>query len=149
MSDELLTPTIHQFTAPARQPWDVASLLYPAVFGGALAATVLGLINGYRLGVGTARQALVATVGTAVLALHIVAVVAIADRGYELLPALTVAAGMLVWSATRATQLRAERAFLLRGGESAPLWRPGLAAAVGGGLIEGLLIMAAAYLVNR
>lgn len=149
MSDDLLTPTIPQFTAPARQPWDVASLLYPAVFGGALAATVLSLINGYRLGVGTARQALVAVAGTAAIVLHIVAVVAVADRRNELLPALNVAAGILVWSATRTIQRRAERAFLLRGGASASLWRPGIAAAVGGGLIEGLLIFAAGYLVNR
>ena len=149
MSDELLTPTVPQYTARARPPWDVGSLLYPAVFGGALAATVLGLINGYRLGVGMARQALVAIAGTAVIALRIVAAVAMAGQQYEMLPALNAAAGILVWTATRATQLRAGRAFLLRGGEPAGLWRPGLAATVGGGLLEGLLTIAAGYLVNQ
>lgn len=50
-----------------------------------------------------------AIVGTVVIALRIAAVVTMAGQQYEMLPALNAASGILVWTATRATQLRAER----------------------------------------
>jgi hypothetical protein len=139
MSQDLLVPTVTPPVTRERPPWDLRALLYPAAFGGALAATVLGLINGYRLGVGTARQAAVGVAGAAAIALRIGLLVALRGRHYELLAAVNAGAGMLAWSAVRKVQLRAERAFLLRGGEAASLWLPGLVAALGCGLAEAVV----------
>ena len=44
-----MTPTIHERPDRRRTPWRPQSILYPAFFGGALAAATLGMINSYRL----------------------------------------------------------------------------------------------------
>ena len=138
MSQDLFVPTVVPPVVRERPPWDISGLLYPAAFGGALAGTVLGLINGYRLGVGAGRQAVVCLAGAAAIALRIALLVALHGRHYELLAALNAGAGMFAWYAVRRVQLRAGRAFLLRGGETASLLLPGLVAALGCGLVEGV-----------
>ena len=144
MSDDLFAPTVTQPVARARPPWDLGTMLYPSAFGGALSATALGLLNGYRLGVGPLRQVTVAAAGLVAMALRVALLVALRERGNQISVTLTAAAGIAVWLVVRVVQTRPERAFRLRGGQPGALWLPGLVAAVAGGLVEGLITFAIA-----
>ncbi|MGK5676192.1 hypothetical protein ACSNOB_25515 [Micromonospora sp. URMC 106] len=143
MSDDLFTPTI----APAayetrRPPWRPQSLIFPAVFGGPAAATVLALVNGHRLGLPRRTNLAVLGVGLAALAARLVVTLTIfdngADRPVRLVGALS---GALVWLAASAAQKRRFRAYELRGGEPASLWLPGIGAVLLIGFAEALLVM--------
>lgn len=143
MADDLFTPTI----APAayesrRPPWRPQSLLFPAVFGGPTAVTVLALVNAARLGLpGRARLA-VAGAGFAALAARVAVTLVVfsgsADRPVRLIGAL---AGALVWLVVSVTQKGRFRAYELRGGDPASLWLPGIAAVLLLGVAEALLIV--------
>jgi hypothetical protein len=139
VNDDLFTPTVTARASDLRRPWRVDSLLYPAFFGGPLAATVLGLINGRRLGLETRAIMAVAATGLVAIAGRI-AVIGVFGQltGARVVSAL---AGIAVWGAILVTQRSAFRGFQLTGGEPAGLLWPGLAAVVGGFLVEAILLV--------
>ncbi|MEN6371606.1 MAG: hypothetical protein ABFD64_06280 [Armatimonadota bacterium] len=63
--DDLLSPTLgdQQLQPAGRKPWQPTSLLYVAFFGGALAYTVIALINGRRIGLSKDKQNLIMLLG--------------------------------------------------------------------------------------
>jgi len=112
--------------------------VYPAFFGGPLAATVLGLLNGRRLSLTRTHLMLIAVAGIAAIAARVVFV---ATTGGNSLGRLSGAvAGLLVWLVVNALQRRPFRAFLQNNGEPASLVWPGVLAAIGCGLAEAALI---------
>jgi hypothetical protein len=143
VADDLFTPTIAPPTYEVRRPpWRPQSLIFPAVFGGPTAVTVLALVNGHRLGLPRRTNLAVLGVGLAALAARLVVTLVVfddgADRPVRLIGAL---AGALVWLAASATQKRRFRAYELRGGEPASLWLPGIGAVLVLGFAEALLIL--------
>ncbi|MBQ1074652.1 hypothetical protein KBX06_15960 [Micromonospora sp. C31] len=142
MADDLFTPTIAPAAYEARRPpWRPQSLIFPAVFGGPAAVTVLALVNGRRLGVSRPAQLAMLGAGLAGLVARLTITLAIfdeeADRPVRLVGAL---AGGLVWLAAAATQKRPFRAYELRGGRPASLWLPGLTAVLLLGFAETVLV---------
>ncbi|MEH1014187.1 hypothetical protein V6U90_13875 [Micromonospora sp. CPCC 206060] len=140
MPDPLLTPTITATPQVGAPPWRPQSLLVPAVLGGALAVTALGLINAARLG--RPPSARLAVLGTGLLALgaRIVATLILAPSTGGPARAIGTVAGVLAWLVVRGTQNRPFRAYELRGGEPARLFWPGLAAIAACGLTEAVLL---------
>ncbi|NJP31963.1 hypothetical protein [Micromonospora thermarum] len=144
MADDLLTPTVAAEAYEVRRtPWRPQSLLYPAVFGGPTAVTVLGLVNGARLGVSRRATMAVAGAGVAALAARIAVTLWLSAAGTER-PSRVIGAvaGALAWLAVAAVQKPRFRAYELRGGEPASLWGPGLAAVLVCGFAEAALILA-------
>jgi hypothetical protein len=141
VDDELFRPTIE--TEPATigpPPWRPESIAYPAFFGGALTGTVLGLINGRRLGLRIGPLLCIAAAGAAALAGRALATAAIdAGSGARLLGSL---AGLAVWAVVIYFQKRPFRIYSARDREPANLVWPGIAAAVGCGIVELLLVAA-------
>jgi hypothetical protein len=138
MSDDLFSPTIKTPSAPAAPPWRPESIVYPAIFGGPLAATVLGLLNGRRLGVRPGPMVLIALAGVAAIVARVVVTVLLAGgTGTRVIGSL---AGAAVWGAVEMVQRRPFRVFLYNDGEPASLVGPGLAAAIGCGLVEAVVI---------
>ncbi|MER7415205.1 hypothetical protein ABT346_00205 [Micromonospora peucetia] len=143
MADDLFTPTIPPAADEARRPpWRPQSLLFPAVFGGPTAVTVLALLNGRRLGVPRRAHLAVLGSGLAGLAARLTMTFVLFDDGaggpVRLIGAL---AGGLVWLVAAATQKPRFRAYELRGGEPASLWLPGLGAVLVLGSAEAILIL--------
>lgn len=142
VSDELFTPTIKARPVPTKPPWRPESIVYPAFFGGPLAATVLGLINGRRLLLGSAQLWLIAATGLACFAGRLAAAMAWDSNSVGRLGGSI--AGIAVWAVVNFLQRRPMRLFLHNDGEPASLIGPGIAAAIGCGLIEVLIIVAVA-----
>jgi hypothetical protein len=143
VDDELFRPTIE--TEPATSgppPWRPESIGYPAFFGGALTATVLGLINGRRLGLRIGPLLCIVAAGAAAFAGRVLATAAI-DTGSSgrLLGSL---AGLAVWAVVFAFQKRPFRIYSARDLEPASLVKPGIAAAIGCGIVELALVLALA-----
>jgi len=135
VADDLFTPTISAPPSAAR-PWRVTSLVYPSFFGGALAATVLGVVNGRRLGLHAGALLGLAAVGVAALAGRLL--VEEVSRSMFWRPAF----GLAVWGVVALLQRRRFRSFELRGGaEPASLVGPGIAAAIGGAVVETALVV--------
>jgi hypothetical protein len=141
MDEELLRPTID--AAPvtgSSPPWRPDSIAYPAFFGGALAATVLGLINGRRLGVKLGPLLAIAATGIAAVVGRVLVTNAINAGGSTRV--LGSAAGLAVWGVIMTVQKRPFRAFLYWGRDPASLVGPGWAAMIGCGLVETLVVLA-------
>ncbi|SCG40982.1 hypothetical protein [Micromonospora inositola] len=148
MADDLFTPTITPAAyAERRPPWRPGSLVYPAVFGGALAATVLALVNARRLRLPTGAALAIAGTGAAALVARLVITVVLLDGrtsgSARLVGALS---GVLVWAVANLTQKGRFRTYEMRGGAPASLVKPGIAAALGLGIVEAVLIVVAAAL---
>ncbi|MEH0975104.1 hypothetical protein V6U77_28640 [Micromonospora sp. CPCC 205546] len=142
VADDLFTPTIAPAAYEARRPpWRPQSLIFPAVFGGPTAVTVLALVNGRRLGVSRPAHLAVLGAGLAGLIARLALTLAIFDDGanrpVRLVGAL---AGGLVWLVASATQKRPFRAYELRSGQPASLWLPGLGAVLVLGFVEAALV---------
>jgi hypothetical protein len=127
VADDLFSPTISA-PAPAARPWRVSSLVYPSFFGGPLAAAVLGVINGRRLGLSTGVLLGLAGIGLVGIVARVLAAVATADWSLPVSGIIRVALGLAVAGAAMLPQRRRYRAFELRGGEPASLVTPGLIA---------------------
>lgn len=139
MHDELFSPTIRDQPRPGRAPWRPESIVYPAFFGGPLAGALLGVLNGRRLALPTGQLVAIAGAGLVGFAARL-AVGALADDNSGVRLSGTIC-GLLVWLAVLALQRRPFRLATLRGATPASLIRPGLAAALGCGLLEALLIL--------
>lgn len=138
MNDDLFRPTI---TAPAEivvPPWRPDSIIYPAFFGGPLAATVLGLVNARRLMLGSRQLLAVAAAGVACVVARLV-LTGLLD-GQVAARVLAGLAGIAVWGVITATQKKTFRVYEYGDGQPASLLGPGIAAAVGCGLAENILI---------
>ncbi len=143
MSDDLFRPTIRvEPDSASSPPWRPESILYPAILGGALAATVLGVLNGRRLGLGAARLAAVVVTGAVAVSgeLFVAGLLGI-GTGARVLAAL---AGLVVWAVLRAVQRQPFRAYMYRGHEPASLVAMGWAVGFGAGLVEALAFVAVA-----
>lgn len=143
MADDLFTPTITPATyAPQRPPWRPGSLIYPAVFGGPLAVTVLALVNARRLRLPGRPTLAIAGAGLAAVVTRMVVTVALLD-GHMSGPGRLVGAlsGAVVWAVANLTQKGRFRTYEMRGGEPASLVLPGIGAAVGLGIVEGIVIV--------
>jgi hypothetical protein len=140
MTDDLFTPTIHERPTTAKPPWRPESIFYPAFFGGPLAAAILGLLNGRRLGLGRGPLVAIAATGLGTLALRLAIGAAVGeDSPIRFMVAVS---GVLTWLVVFAYQRRPFRAFTYRGGEAAGLFGPGLLAAVGCVFFEAILLLA-------
>ncbi|MBE1487091.1 hypothetical protein [Plantactinospora soyae] len=139
MQDELFRPTIQERPTPGKPPWRPESILYPAFFGGPLAAATLGVLNGQRLGL-SGRHLL--TIGAAGL-VGFGARLAIsgATDGNSVVRLAGTVTGVLVWLVVLSFQRAPFRAYSYSGGEPASLVGPGLAAAIGFGVLEAVLIL--------
>jgi hypothetical protein len=139
LTDDLFRPTIEARPVPAERPWRPGSIVYPAFFGGPLAATVLGVLNGRRLALDRTTTLAIAGAGGAAIAGRLVLTAALhPDSVGRLLGSV---GGLLVWTVVLAVQKRPFRAYELRDGEPASLVRPGLAAAVGCGVLEAVVLV--------
>jgi hypothetical protein len=142
-------PTITDTPPPLHRPWRVDSLVYPAFFGGPLAATYLGAVNARRLGVSGRHVALILAAGAAALiAMVLVTVLVLADASTGAQRITFSIAGVAVWGVIQLVQRRPFRVFLLRGGEPASLWAVGIAVTVGSILLQGLLLSLANTVVD-
>jgi hypothetical protein len=113
--------------------------VYPAFFGGPLAATVLGVLNGRRLALDRTALLGIAGAGAAAIAGRLVLTAVLhPDSVGRLLGSV---GGLLVWTVVLAVQKRPFRAYELRDGEPASLVRPGLAAAIGCGVLEAVVLV--------
>jgi hypothetical protein len=142
MPDELLRPTIGAGVDLSVRPWRLMSQTYVAFFGGVISATVIAFLNARRLGVAPDKRRLILLVGGIGLLLAAVVISLLTTDS-------TTSAGIrvairVVAVATCLVQLRIQRpmdrAFQLRAGEYGSLWGPGIAAVIGGGLIEAILL---------
>ena len=140
--DDLLKPTIVDTPASVDRPWRVDSLVYPAFFGGPIAAAVLGAINARRLGVSGRTISLIAAAGaTALAAQLLVAAFFLQETSGSVQRFSYSLAGVAVWGVVQVAQRRPFRVFLLRGGEPASLWGPGVGMVIVSALTQFLLLL--------
>jgi hypothetical protein len=141
MADELLRPTIVANVDLSVRPWRLMSQAYVAFFGGVIAVTVIAWLNARRLGVGAAQQRLILGVGAIALVVSAGVVVLLTDddAGSGLRVATRVVAVLCCLVQLR-LQRPMDRAFQLRGADYKSLWGPGIAAVIGLGLLEVLLL---------
>ena len=148
MPDELLRPTITANVDLSVRPWRLMSQAYVAFFGGVLAVTVIAFLNARRLGMDAARQRQIVAVGVVALVVSAAVVVFLTDddasSGLRIVTRVVAVVCCLV-------QLRIQqpmdRAFQLRGAAYKSLWGPGIAAVIGLGLVELLLLAGLAVLL--
>jgi len=118
------------------------SIGFLTFFGGVVAGTVISVLNAGRLGASPRRRWLIAGVGVVGLAVTVPLVIVLYDdgegRGAYRLAARVVA--MLVYLVQARVLGPLDRAFQLRDGEYASLWLPGLAAVVGLGVTEAVVL---------
>ncbi|TWD84297.1 hypothetical protein FB561_5472 [Kribbella amoyensis] len=145
MADELLRPTIAADVDLTVRPWRQLSQAYVAFFGGVIASTVIAFVNARRLGVDRAKQRLILLVGTGSLIVAIAVATLLTDHstgtstGSGLRLATRIVAVLCCLVLLR-IQRPMDRAFQLRGADYGSLWGPGLAAVIGGAVVEALLI---------
>ncbi|GAA2385719.1 hypothetical protein Cme02nite_72660 [Catellatospora methionotrophica] len=137
MNDDLFQPTIGARPVLGTPPWRPSSIVYPAFFGGALAVTILGVLNARRLSLGRNQQLAVAAAGLAATAVRLAVTVYF---GTGVGRPVGVILALAVWGLVTMTQKQAFRAYEYGDGEPASLLWPGLAAAIGCGLLENILI---------
>ncbi|WP_155371544.1 hypothetical protein [Catellatospora vulcania] len=138
MNDDLFQPTIGARPVVTERPWRPSSLVYPAFFGGPLAVTMLGVLNARRLSLGRNQQLILAGAGLAAILARLAVTGLLGGQvGARTLGTLF---GLAVWGLIAATQKKAFRAYQYGDGEPASLFGPGLAAVIGCGLLENLLI---------
>jgi hypothetical protein len=139
MQDELFSPTIREQPAPGKPPWRPESILYPAFFGGPMAAAALGVLNGGRLALPGRHLAAIGAAGLAGFGARLAIAAAVDGNAPVRFGAMI--AGILVSLVVLAFQRKPFRAYTYGGGEPASLVGPGIAAAVGFGVLEAVLIL--------
>ncbi|MGR6317383.1 hypothetical protein Q2K19_06045 [Micromonospora soli] len=144
MADDLFTPTIipTAYVDERRPPWRPGSLVYPAIFGGVLAGTTLALINASRLRLPTRATLAIAGTGLVALVARVLVTVTLLDGRVSGTGRLVGAlCGALVGTVAHLAQRSRFRTWEMRGGEPASLVKAGIAAALGLGILEGLIIV--------
>lgn len=145
--DDLFAPSlagVQRGPVPeGERPWRVSSQFYVAFFGGPLAAAFVGVLNGRRLGLPSARLWGIAAAGAVALVVAAVAVAVFAmDAGRGPRLAL-IGSGVAAYALANRLQRDADRRYAA--GRSADelydsLWYPGIPIAIGLGLVSGLAI---------
>lgn len=138
VTDGLFRPTAASRPALVDRPWRPTSILYPAFFGGPLAGLVLGVLNGRRLALGRSARFGIAAAGVGGILARYVLTTALHEHGVA--PILGSVTGAAAWGAVLAVQRRPFQEHELRDGETASLVWPGIAAAVGCGLLEAVVL---------
>ena len=146
--DELLTPSLqNQQTDPASgsRPWSVGSQVWVAFFGGIFAVTAIAYLNGRRLGLPPSRQRMILLCGSVsflslcALAYGLAAWFGVADTQAIRLSGRGVA--LLTFLAAAALQKSAARTYsFYNGEETASLWKAGIAATLGLGFLQGIVL---------
>ncbi|GAA1600046.1 hypothetical protein GCM10009742_54970 [Kribbella karoonensis] len=143
MPDDLLRPTVGAGVNMSARPWRLMSQTYVAFFGGVIASTVVAYLNAGRLGVDAAKRRLILLSGLAGLVVVVgVFLLLYSDAG--VLSGLRVGirvVAVLCCMAQIRWQRPMDRAFQLRGAEYGSLWGLGIAATVGGAIIEALILL--------
>lgn len=139
MPDELLRPTIGAGVNPSTRPWRLMSQTYVAFFGGVIAVTVIAFLNARRLGVPLDKRRLILVIGGLGLVLAAVVISTFPAEASGLRVAIRVVAVACCLGQLRIQQPM-DRAFQLRGTDYGSLWGPGIAAVVGLGLLEAILL---------
>ena len=143
MPDELLRPTIGAGVDMQVRPWRLMSQTYVAFFGGVIASTVIAFLNARRLGVdATKRRLILITGAVGLVAVSIMFALLHGDGGLTsgLRAAIRVVAVVCCLIQLR-IQRPMDRAFQLRGSDYGSLWVPGIAATVGGAVVEALILV--------
>lgn len=141
MDDDLFRPTIAaEPRARSSPPWRPQSIFYPAFFGGALAATVLGVLNGRRLALRPVALLAIVATGIAAVVARTIATYLVQTGSGRIFGS---AAGLVVWLVIMALQRRPFRLFRYPDREPASLVGAGFAAVIGCGIVEALIVMAA------
>ena len=142
--DELFSPSLRDRAEVrlAQRPWRLGSQFYVAFFGGPLAAALIGVVNGRRLGVDGGRLLAIAAAGAAALGLA-VAVGASLD-GDDARPRFFLAvAGVATFLVARQLQKAADERYSRGRSEEQiydSLWWPGLAAVIVCGLASAVAL---------
>ena len=146
MPDELLRPTIGAGVDMSVRPWRLMSQTYVAFFGGVIASTVIAFLNARRLGVDAAKRRLILLAGVVGLAAVVVVFMLLPGDGDATsgLRVGTRVVAVLCCLAQLRLQRPMDRAFQLRGTDYGSLWIPGIAATIGGGVVEVLVLLLAA-----
>lgn len=162
-SDDLFSPTLQDRPAAMdrdKLPWRLASQFWVAFFGGVLAVTAIAYLNAKRLGVGRERLHMIIIGG--VVAFVVLMGFSVFYLVYSYVPeersrsisqvtrVVARVAAVLLFLVQYRIQTPADRAYQTFGkGEYASLWKPGLAAVFGLGILQaviaGLLILPVAY----
>jgi hypothetical protein len=141
MADELLRPTITANVDLSVRPWRLMSQAYVAFFGGVLAVTLIAFLNARRLGVDAARQRQILAVGVVALVVSAAVVVFLTDdEASSGLRIATRVVAVLCCLVQLRIQRPMDRAFQLRGTDYKSLWGPGIAAVIGLGIVELVLL---------
>jgi hypothetical protein len=140
VADDLFSPTISA-PVPAARPWRVGSLVYPAFFGGPLAAAALGAVNGRRLGLGVLPLLGIGAAGLVGIVARMFAIAATISGSLPVNGVIRGALGLAVFAIAMLAQRRRYRAFELRGGEPASLVGPGIIAVVAAIALDLLLLV--------
>jgi peptidoglycan/LPS O-acetylase OafA/YrhL len=148
--DDLFTPSLaggrRAVPAAGRRPWRLGSQFYVAVFGGPIAAGLVGYLNGKRLGLPPRRLAAVAGIAAAALvAVAIVAAVVAANANEDRpLRLVSMVGGAAAYVGIRQLQKDADRRYGVGRSEDESydsLWLPGLGIALVGGIVAGIVIL--------
>jgi hypothetical protein len=143
MPDELLRPTIGAGVDMSVRPWRLMSQTYVAFFGGVIGATVVAFLNSGRLGVDAAKRRLILLTGLVGL-VAVVAVSTLLDGDADVMSSLRVVTrvvAVLCCLVQLRLQRPMDRAFQLRGTDYGSLWGVGIAAAIGGAVVETLILL--------
>jgi hypothetical protein len=143
MPDELLRPTIGAGVDMRARPWRLMSQTYVAFFGGVIASTVIAFLNARRLGVDAAKRRLILLTGAiGLVGVSIVFALLNGDGGLTSGLRVAIRAVAVVCCLIQVRiQRPMDRAFQLRGTDYGSLWGPGIAATVGGAIVEALILV--------
>jgi hypothetical protein len=150
--DDLFTPSLaggrRAVPPPGRRPWRLGSQFYVAVFGGPVAAGLVGYLNGKRLGLPQGRLAAIAGIGAAALVVVATVATVVAQQSDESRPLrlVSMVGGAAAYVGIRQLQKDADRRYGLgrKDDESYDsLWLPGFGIALLGGLVAGIVILSA------
>ena len=146
MPDELLRPTIGAGVDMSVRPWRLMSQTYVAFFGGVIGSTIIASLNARRLGVDAAKRRLIVLIGAGGL-VAVIAVFTLLSGDNDLTSGFGVGirvVAILTCLAQLRLQRPMDRAFQLRGTDYGSLWGPGIAATIGGAIVEALILLIAA-----
>ncbi len=148
LEDDLFSPSLAGFRRgappPGERPWRLGSQFYVAVFGGPVAAGLVGYENGKRLGLPARRLGAIAAVALAALAGVAIAAVLLDSEDSRPLQLVVMVAGAAAYVPIRELQRDADRGYRVGRNEDASydsLWRLGIGAVVVGIVLAGLVML--------
>jgi hypothetical protein len=145
--DDLFAPSLgegrRRVPPSGERPWRLGSQFYVAFLGGPVAAGLVGYLNGRRLGLPSARLAVIAAVGLVSLAAVAVAVAAVGWSENRPLRLLSAVGGVVAYLGIRQLQQDADRRYGVGRREDETydsLWLPGLGIVLLGGVAAAVVL---------